>query len=125
MVIQLDVEPVVVPVGVGDNKIRVSKIPTVLSDVSLKEMVHEFINDLQDAASIGESEIKGIDNQTHRRLAYLACRSAIKAGDQLAQSQIRSLMTQYQQTKSNYTCPHGRPVKAKISRREMEKWFRR
>ena len=117
--IGFDIEPM------GDTTLRVNAVPAVLAKINIREVLNEVLSDLSSASSYGESEVKGVDDQTHRRLAYLACRSAIKAGDSLRQDEVIGLLKDFDQTTVNMTCPHGRPVRVEFSRREMEKWFKR
>ena len=104
--------------------LQIKRVPAELADLNLNELLHEYLADLSLTDAVA-SPIKSINDQTHRQLAYLACRSAIKAGDKLSEVEIRKLMEDYAQTEINSTCPHGRPVQVKITREEMEKWFRR
>ena len=58
------------------------------------------------------------------KIAQKACKSAIKAGDKLTDSEINYLISLL---KGNLglKCPHGRPVCIKITRTEIDKWFKR
>lgn len=114
-----DIEPM------GQGTLRVNAIPAVLSGNLIATIIKEFLQDLEHSDEFGESTVQGIDQQTHRRLAYLSCRSAIKAGDPLKPEEIRRLIQDFHATTVNFTCPHGRPVRVEFSRREMEKWFKR
>lgn len=54
-----------------------------------------------------------------------ACKSAIKFGDTLNQSEMRALVEQLFMTRVPFTCPHGRPVMVKISLNELARRFGR
>ncbi len=54
-----------------------------------------------------------------------SCRSAIKAGDPLSETEMRSLIDQLFATKMPYVCPHGRPVVLRISIEELDRRFGR
>jgi DNA mismatch repair protein MutL len=54
----------------------------------------------------------------------MACRGAVKAGDRLSAVQIRSLLEQ-RPAAGGQTCPHGRPASILITRRELDRHFRR
>jgi DNA mismatch repair protein MutL len=54
-----------------------------------------------------------------------SCKSAIKAGQDLTESEMRSLMEQLSATQMPYVCPHGRPVVIKISIEELDRRFGR
>ena len=58
-------------------------------------------------------------------IMQMACKSAVKGGDALTQSEIEALISQMMATGAPPTCPHGRPVVKVISKRELEKMFKR
>jgi len=108
-----------------DGNILIIQVPSAVKDNHLQEIIKEMLGDMEDLSSDYESEINGVDNQTHRRLAYMACRSAIKAGDPLTLLEMEGLINDFHACTHNMTCPHGRPVQVSVSRGEMEKWFKR
>ena len=57
-------------------------------------------------------------------LATLACKAAIKGGMKSDARELRVLVDKVQSGEIEY-CPHGRPVKAKLSKYELEKMFKR
>ena len=54
-----------------------------------------------------------------------ACKSAIKAGERISETEIRALLDQYDKEGVPLTCPHGRPVIIAIPKSELEKRFSR
>ncbi len=54
----------------------------------------------------------------------MACKSAIKAGMTTDPAEWRVLVDKVQSGAIQY-CPHGRPVKYRLSRYEIEKFFKR
>jgi len=59
------------------------------------------------------------------RLTYLACRSAIKAGEELTAGEMRSLVENLKETAHPFTCPHGRPTMMEISWQQLAARFGR
>ncbi len=57
-------------------------------------------------------------------LHTMACKSAIKAGMDTSPAEMRSLVEKVQSGQIQY-CPHGRPVKYRLTRYEIEKMFKR
>ena len=53
-----------------------------------------------------------------------ACKAAVKGGDKLSPLEIESLLNQMKDTET-MLCPHGRPIVVRITKMEIEKWFRR
>lgn len=54
-----------------------------------------------------------------------ACRYAVKAGDTLSALEIRHLLQEIMESDTPLTCPHGRPILVKITRRDLERMFGR
>ena len=57
-------------------------------------------------------------------LHTMACKSAIKAGMTTDRSELAALVEKVQSGEIQY-CPHGRPVKYKLTKYELEKFFKR
>ncbi len=57
-------------------------------------------------------------------LATLACKAAIKGGWKSDERELRVLVDKVQSGEIEY-CPHGRPVKVKLTQHELEKMFKR
>ena len=57
-------------------------------------------------------------------LATLACKAAIKGGWKSDERELRVLVDKVQSGEIEY-CPHGRPVKVKITQYQLEKMFKR
>ncbi len=71
-------------------------------------------------------------NQTEKKLETrdniaksYACKTAIKAGDRLNETQMRLLIDQLFATSMPYVCPHGRPIVVKIPLDEFDRRFGR
>ena len=57
-------------------------------------------------------------------LHTMACKSAIKAGMDTSPAEMRALVEKVQSGQIQY-CPHGRPVKHRLTKYEIEKMFKR
>ncbi|MCL2364286.1 MAG: DNA mismatch repair endonuclease MutL [Defluviitaleaceae bacterium] len=58
-------------------------------------------------------------------LHQAACKAAVKAGDELTHEESHALIARLLQLDSPFTCPHGRPTIIEITRRELERRFKR
>ena len=58
------------------------------------------------------------------KIAQKACKASIKAGDKLSDEDIKCLIHKLNGN-LGLKCPHGRPIAVKISKMEIEKWFKR
>ena len=102
----------------GDAEIRVTAVPFVLGKAELKPIFLEMIGSLSKLKSATVDARRG-------EIMQMACKSAVKAGDPLPPSEIESLIAQMLETGAPPTCPHGRPVVKTLSRRDLEKMFKR
>ena len=102
----------------GWNAFKVSAVPTFLVEINLKNFFDDVLSDLNELKTLTVNQI------LLERLAQKACKSAIKSGDKLNQMDIDCLL---EKLKNNIglKCPHGRPVAIKITRMEIDKWFKR
>lgn len=55
----------------------------------------------------------------------LACRQALKAGEQLATEEALQLITAWQSCRDKEHCPHGRPTLVRLGQSQLEKMFKR
>jgi DNA mismatch repair protein MutL len=95
-------------------------VPTLLQTRKLETYLLEVLRDI-----IDQVEVTELDLESHRTIAYLACRNAIKAGEVLTQAERKNLIDELFKTTSKYTCPHGRPVMIEITHKDLEKMFYR
>jgi DNA mismatch repair protein MutL len=75
-------------------------------------------------AAIQQDQLKA-DDAILDVFYQMACKAAVKAHDHLDSSEIEKLLLDLQQLDDPYHCPHGRPVIVQLSRRDIEKRFRR
>jgi DNA mismatch repair protein MutL len=102
----------------GNLAFKISSVPFLLSDINLKDFIAEILSD---------EFYKNISAQSILRdkIASAACKAAIKSGDNIKEDEIISLINQINQSQTQLLCPHGRPIITKISKKEIEKWFKR
>lgn len=102
------------------NTYLISTIPEFLKDRNIQTYLLELLDTLSE-----EKKMNILDTQTKKMLAYLACRSAIKAGTTLTKNQMQELIKKLEETKNNTACPHGRPTKILVSLAEINRLFKR
>lgn len=102
----------------GDNSIKISALPTSLSDMNVHEFLSEILSDLDEFKSISVADL------LKEKIAQKACKSAIKSGDSVSNVDAE-IIAEKIKSDLGLKCPHGRPVVVKITRTEMDKWFKR
>lgn len=106
--------------NLDQNNFQITHIPNHIDPNMAEKIIVEVLDDL-----INGDLPRQIDSSTHRTIAFLSCRSAIKQGDSLSQNERKNLLEKLAQTELNYTCPHGRPTHIILSMSELEKMFHR
>ncbi len=102
----------------GNNTFKISAIPAFLGDMNIQSFFDDILSDLNFLKTITVNDIL-LD-----KLAQKACKSAIKSGDKLSNFEI-AFLTKKLKENIGLKCPHGRPVAVKITRTEIDKWFKR
>lgn len=100
----------------GGNQIEITAIPYVLPIEKLGEYIDYFISNLQDYSSKASDYFKS-------GLMQHACKMAVKSGQVLSLNEIETLIDEME--KHVLLCPHGRPILIKITKSQIEKWFKR
>lgn len=102
----------------GHNCYRITGVPDLFVDINIATFVREILAEAGTSKKTAAALLKN-------KIAQIACKTAIKAGTQLTNKDISWLLKQILRSNTLTVCPHGRPFAVKISRREIEKWFRR
>ena len=107
-----DIEPL------GDGSYIIRAIPVVFHGMVHEDELMEIIQRLIGDRSRVEERIKLV-------FATAACKASIKAGEKLSYESMRAIVEELKKTKIPYTCPHGRPTMIRLSRKDIEKRFKR
>jgi len=95
---------------------EISAVPLVLANISLKKFIDSLLVDGQMLSAQPSEVIKD-------KLAQSACKHAIKGGDPLSKEQILYIIEKMK--KGVLLCPHGRPIVLELTKKEIEKMFKR
>lgn len=96
----------------GGNSLALKEYPEVFREEEAEQML---------LAVLEEKESEKFKNHRLRMLATMACKAAVKAGQQLSVREMEFLVQELFQTTNPGLCPHGRPVVIKIDRAKIEK----
>lgn len=103
----------------GDNTINIREVPIILGKPEIKTLFIDILDNLRNLGSGLAIEVK------YNKIASLACKSAVKANDELKDLEIKSLISDLETIEDPFNCPHGRPTIIKITFTELEKRFKR
>ena len=59
------------------------------------------------------------------KIASMSCKSAVKGNMKLSAAEVETLIGELLELENPYHCPHGRPTIIAMSKRELEKKFKR
>ncbi|RLA95178.1 MAG: DNA mismatch repair endonuclease MutL [Deltaproteobacteria bacterium] len=105
----------------GRNTYSIDAVPIFLDGEDPKQLLLDFIHDL-----IEGNPPRTIDDKKKTLAATLACKSkSVKAASRLLPEKMEYLVKSLFQTKSPFTCPHGRPTCITLTTYELEKQFGR
>ncbi len=99
------------------NEFAVYSAPVLLFDMDLKSFFDDLLSDIS-------FKKETMPELIHDKIAMKACKAAIKSGKILSEDEIDALLKAMKYNTA-LRCPHGRPVTVKISRTEIDKWFKR
>lgn len=105
------------------NQLMIQSLPVYLKNISFEPLIKEMVNWIIENKIIDAGEFK--KSIHHALQAQMACKAAVKAGDELTQEKMKQLLTDLNKTANRFSCPHGRPTGWLISLNEIEKKFRR
>ena len=101
----------------GNNHIMVRGVPTIFGTPESEKFILQIIDNIDDLTS--SYDLKG------DKFASMACRAAIKANDKIHSMEMKKLLLQMETCENPFTCPHGRPTLVEITKKEIEKMFKR
>lgn len=103
----------------GENTVLLRQIPMDLDPENAKEVLEELASDL------AQGKQKDPGNLRDELLHTVACKAAIKAGWHTDEAELLALVKQVMEREDLKYCPHGRPICVTLSKKQLEKQFRR
>ncbi len=104
----------------GENTFKITGGPAILGHFDLQG----WWTDLGDFLQSQESAPKGIFD-SDRELWRIACHASLRAGMPVEKEGMRALLADLDRAVASHSCPHGRPVWARITAAEMKRMFGR
>ena len=103
----------------GASKVSVMGVPSILDGCDPCDLMIELARNISEHRENPMPEI--LDDMYHT----FACKAAIKANDITSLAELSEIVKTILTDERIRYCPHGRPVMFKLSKRELEKQFRR
>ena len=105
----------------GDRAYAVRAVPADLPGLGGESALTELIDSLSDLPPSGGV---GSDSLLHRAAA-MSCRAAVKGNQRMSVREAEALIGELLTLENPYHCPHGRPTIISMTKRELEKKFKR
>ena len=103
----------------GENTVLLRQIPMDLSTDAAHEAVEQMAADLLNGRREKKTTVR--DEILHT----VACKAAIKAGWKNDEAELLALVRQVMAREDLKYCPHGRPICITLSKKQLEKQFKR
>ena len=102
----------------GSLEYKISAIPYLFNQNNIEGILDDMM---------GELRIKAKEKPLIRKQSMIkaACKKAVKANMALSKDEIDKIVTDFIESATFPTCPHGRPIITAITKTEIEKGFKR
>lgn len=102
-----------------NNNISITSVPGDISWSEVEPLFMELLTQMRDMK-------QQLISETKQRLLYtISCKAAIKANMEIGEQEMTALVGKVFALKNINTCPHGRPIVISMSKKEIEKDFKR
>jgi len=104
----------------GADSYAVRAIPDNLFSIAKKELLIEMLDSLVDGISSSVAP-----DLIAEKIASMSCKAAVKGNSKLSAAEVEVLIGELLKLDNPYHCPHGRPTIIAMTKRELEKKFKR
>ena len=102
----------------GDKSVVLREVPMIFG-------LPTYVNFIRDIIDSLDKEISSNYEADLYKIMKKACKASVKAGDDLSDMEIESLIRDLKDCENPYTCPHGRPTVVEVSKHTISKLFLR
>lgn len=106
--------------GFGGDSYAIRAVPDNLFSIAKKELLIEMLDGLADGISS-----KVAPDLISEKVASMSCKAAVKGNQRLSTAEMEVLIQELLALDNPYHCPHGRPTIISMTKRELEKKFKR
>ena len=104
----------------GGDSYAIRAVPDNLFSIAKRELFTEMLDQLVDG--IHSSLAPDI---VAEKVASMSCKAAVKGNSRLSAAEVETLIGELLELENPYHCPHGRPTIIAMTKRELEKKFKR
>lgn len=107
----------------GGNEYAIRAIPAELPSIDKAELLKEMIAEYTEGCN--SNSIKKNTESVLAKTASMACKAAIKGGQNISFAEANILLNELLRCDNPYCCPHGRPTMIEFTKQDIEKKFKR
>lgn len=104
----------------GGDEYAVRAVPDNLFSIAKKELLMEMLDALSDGLAASPPP-----DLIDEKIASMSCKAAVKGNSRLSAAEVDELIGELLSLDNPYHCPHGRPTIIAMTKRELEKKFKR
>ena len=104
----------------GQDSFAVRSVPDNLFSIAKKDLLLEMIDHLSDELNRNQPS-----DLIDEKIASMSCKAAVKGNMSLSAAEVDTLIGELLLLDNPYHCPHGRPTIISLTKRELEKKFKR
>ena len=104
----------------GGSSYAVRAVPDNLFSIAKKDLLIEMLDSLTEGINSSVAP-----NLIAEKVASMSCKAAVKGNSRLSRAEIEILIGELLKLDHPYHCPHGRPTIISMTKRELEKKFKR
>ena len=104
----------------GGEEYAIRAVPANLFSIAKKELFMEMLDNLADGLSTNMTP-----DIIDEKVASMSCKAAVKGNNRLSAQEVDALICELLELENPYHCPHGRTTIIAMSKKELEKKFKR
>ena len=104
----------------GGDSYAIRAVPDNLFSIAKNELLIEMLDNLSE-----EITSKEAPDMIAEKIASMSCKAAVKGNSRLSAAEVDTLIGELLELENPYHCPHGRPTIIAMTKRELEKKFKR
>ena len=104
----------------GEDSYAVRAVPDNLFSIAKKDLLMQMLDNL--SLDVARNTTPDLIDE---KIASMSCKAAVKGNMRLSIEEIDTLIGELLELDNPYHCPHGRPTIIAMSKRELEKKFKR
>ncbi|MFQ6108399.1 MAG: DNA mismatch repair endonuclease MutL [Candidatus Aminicenantales bacterium] len=102
--------------AMGGRSFALKEFPDIFRDEEAVDILLSLLEEIRE---------EKLEEREEKFLAALACKTAVKAGQDMSPDRMNYLVEQLFQTSNPSVCPHRRPITVVIEKKEIEKGLKR